>query len=471
MLKVMPTRPKVTVYIPSHQYGRFLRECLESVLAQTLTDWEIILIDDASTDETAAIMAEYAGSLPDKIRLVRNHEPRGLQYNANLALEMARAEYIMRLDADDYLDENALLVMAAYLDQNPDVALVYPNYIYVDENGVFLGIENRKKLHKEARLLDLPAHGACTMVRRRILKTIGGYNEQYTAQDGHELWLKVVNRYPIGNVTTPLFFYRQHNTSLSRNEDRILTARQQIKRDLVEKHEGTVQPRIVVILPAKNTYPQLPNVVLNPLAGRPLIDYSLANAAALSSSVVTYVTTDDERVVAYCQDIPNVIAEMRSLELSQPQVRLSEVIAYAVQRLEETHHIYPDILVVLSLHSPLCRPVYIQQAIDTLLLYNVDSVLSIYEDLDVHFAHGSLGLEPLNRNMLQRLRLEREALFVDNGAIRVFWRDSVKAGDFYGQKVGHVVMPRHESYQIKTAFDLWLIEQILLKQQMTEKES
>ena len=84
----------------------------------------------------------------------------------------AKGEYIIRLDADDYLDESALLVMAKYLDANQDIALVYPNYYYVNEEGNFLGLERRKIIGKEVEVLDLPAHGACTMVRKRILKSI-----------------------------------------------------------------------------------------------------------------------------------------------------------------------------------------------------------------------------------------------------------------------------------------------------------
>ena len=124
----------------------------------------------------------------------------------------------MRLDADDFLDENALLILAGYLDRHPDIALVFPNYIYVDKRGQCLGVEQRKRIGSESQVLDLPAHGACTLVRKRVLKSVGGYNENFDRQDGYDLWLKVINRYRVANVETPLFYYRQHDESLTRNE-------------------------------------------------------------------------------------------------------------------------------------------------------------------------------------------------------------------------------------------------------------
>jgi len=456
-------KPRVTVYIPCHNYGRFLRDAVDSVLAQHFDDWELIIVDDGSTDDTARIAEACVARYPDQIRVIRNHRAKGLQAGANAALEAARGDYIMRLDADDYLDENALLVLATYLDRHPDVGLVYPNYVYVNEVGDVLGVENRKKVGSEAKFLDLPAHGACTMVRKRVLKSVGGYSESYNAQDGHEIWLKILHRYHVGNVSTPLFYYRQHGTSLSRDEARLLQARQKIKRDLVERHEGKVRPRSVAVIPAKNTYRDLPNVVLNEVAGRPLIDYTLATARAAGAFEAVCVTTDDPAVAEYCAKFPGVTATVRPAELSRRHAGLSDVVTDAVARFEKEDGIYGDIVVVLSVHSPLRRAEHIRMALDTLLLYNADSVISVYEDYDIHFAHGEHGLEPINRNMLHRLRVEREALHVDNGAIKALWRDVLNPDDLYGRRVGHVVMPYHESYQIKSPFDLWLVEQVLLR--------
>ena len=458
------SRPKVTVYIACHDYGRFLSQALESVAAQTFRDWELVVVDDASADETRAVAEAFAGRFPDRVRVLRHEQPLGLRSCANAALEAAHGDYIVRLDADDFLDENALLVLAHFLDEHPDIGLVFPNYTYVDEHGTILGTEYRKKIGTEAKLLDLPVHGAGTMVRKRVLKSIGGYDERFDAQDGHELWLKVLHRYGAGNVSTPLFYYRQHGSSISSDSGRLLAARQGIKRGLALKQGGGVAPRIVAVVPAKNTYREIPDIVLRDFVGRPLIDYTLESARNAGVFEKIIVTTDDPRVGEYCDRSPDIRSIVRPVNLSLPQVRLSQVLHDAVTRLEHEQAVSMDIVVLLNVHCPLRRAEHIREAVDTLLLHNADNVISVYEDYDLHFAHGAHGLEPLNKGMLQRLRLEREALFVDNGAINVMWRDVVTEENLYGRNIGHIVMPVEESLQMKDAFNAWVVEQVILRE-------
>lgn len=452
---------KVTVYIPCHHYGRYLSQAVESVLAQTFSDWELIIVDDGSEDETATVAARFQKAQPERIRILRHAPVRGLQFSANAALEHARGEYILRLDADDFLDENALLVLAAYLDQHSEVALVYPNYIYVDEAGSYLGVEQRKRIGEEAKLLDLPAHGAGSMARKRVLKTLGGYDPQYKSQDGYELWLHLLHRYGVANVRTPLFFYRQHPASQSKNEERLLETRRRIKRDMVDRRPARVGLRIAAVVTAKNTYENFPNVVLTEVAGIPLIDYTLQAAAAVGSFEAILVTTDDSKVIEHCRRFPGIEGRLRPSELSSDRAPESRVAEDSILWLEKERGIYADIIVLLSVHSPLRGAEHIREAIDTLILYNTDSILSVYEDYDLHYLHGPQGLTPLNSAMHRQIRLEREALYVNNGAIRAFWRDVLTPEDITGCKVGHIVMPRQLSLQIKTPMDLRAIEPML----------
>ncbi|RMD57559.1 MAG: hypothetical protein D6828_03550, partial [Nitrospirae bacterium] len=186
-----------------------------------------------------------------------------------------------------------------------------------------------------------------------------------------------------------------------------------------------------------------------------------------------FVTTDDERVSEYCSKFDGVITYIRPRELSSPRVKLSQVLYDGVVKLESHYEIFPDIIVLLSVHSPLRGPEHICKAVDTLILYNTDSVISVYEDYELHFTHGKNGLKALNRGMLNKIRLERESLYVDNGAIKVFWRDVIKEDELYGRNIGHIVMAFDDSLQIKKPFDLWMAEQILLrrKRQMVTEQT
>jgi CMP-N-acetylneuraminic acid synthetase len=454
--------PRVTVYIPCRNYGRFLNQAVDSVVSQTLTSWELIILDEASSDESAGIASAYVDAHPGQVRLIRNQQPLGLRGCANLALEMATGEFIIRLDADDYFDENALLVLSHYLDAHPEVALVYPNWIYIDEQGGHLGIERRKKVGQEDSVLDLPAHGACTMVRRRVLKMIGGYDEKFSTQDGHELWMKVVQRFQVGNVATPLFFYRQHGTSMSRDEEKLLESRRRIKAAVAGMSNGPVKPRVLAVVPVKNTYRDLPNIALAPLASLPLVDHTLAAAVDSGVFASIVVTTDDPRVVEHCKTgRTKVECLVREAKLSDSRAKLAEVVNDAVTRYEASTLTSFDIVVVLSIHSPLRRAEHIQEAVHTLQVYEVDRVISIYEDQELHFVHGKTGLEPLNPGIVNTLRFEREALFVDTGAINAFWRELLDETTLYSGRIGHIVTPRWESMQIKGSSELPIIEHYL----------
>src|SRR6056297_2582794 len=119
----MGTKPLVTIYVPCGNYGRYLEQCLSSISAQTVADWEAIIFDEGSTDETLEIARKFQQGREGKDRIVEDDQARGLRACANKALEMAQGTYIVRVDADDYIDENALLVLTQYLDDHPEVGL------------------------------------------------------------------------------------------------------------------------------------------------------------------------------------------------------------------------------------------------------------------------------------------------------------------------------------------------------------
>jgi len=455
-------RPKVSIYITCYNYENYVSQAIDSVYSQLFDDWELLILDDGSADNSLSIINKRAEEFPDKVRVFSNKISKGLAYCANLAIEESKGEYIVRLDADDYFDDSAILTMSSFLDKNTDISLVYPNYFFVDENGDYLGTEYRKKIGSETNVLDLPAHGACTMVRRRTLKSIGGYDEKYNAQDGHQVWLKVLNRYKVSNITTPLFYYRQHSKSLTTNTDKVLNARKSIKKDIRGRHDGSVSTRTVGIIPARNKDISMPNVCLTEIAGNPLIDYTIESAIESNMLDFIMVYADDQNVVDYCnKKFPDVKSFLRPRNLSKKNTILSKVVIDAVSFLEDSLNIYPDIVVMLNVLSPLKKSSDIDESIDTLMLYDVDSVTSVYEDHELHFTHGKFGLEPLNKGAINQIYLERESLFVDNNAIKSIWRDTLNSKTLYGELYGHFVMPKGRSFRIQNKETFFIIENII----------
>ncbi len=109
--------PLVTVYIPSRNYGKFLEKSVLSVIDQLYLEWELFIIDEGSTDNTKTIAENYQNKYPTKIKLIQNKEPLGLQKLANDLLDIAKGKYIIRLDADDWFHEVALLSLVNKLEK------------------------------------------------------------------------------------------------------------------------------------------------------------------------------------------------------------------------------------------------------------------------------------------------------------------------------------------------------------------
>ncbi len=218
--------PLVTVYITNYNYAKYLKQSIESILNQTFQDFELIIIDDGSTDKSHDIIKRYEDNENIYTVFQRN---RGLNRTNNVALKLGRGRYIMRLDADDYVDVHALEIMVSELEKNPDCAMVFPDYYLIDEHDNITGQMRRHDFKKDVTLADRPAHGACTMIRRNVLLSVGGYNERFDRQDGYDLWLSIVRKYPISNINLPLFYYRQHDRNLTGNEEKLLKTRGEIK--------------------------------------------------------------------------------------------------------------------------------------------------------------------------------------------------------------------------------------------------
>ena len=225
--------PLITVYITNYNYGKFIKKAIDSVLNQTFKNFELIIIDDGSKDKSAKIIKQFQNKNKIKVVFQKN---KGLIVSNNLALRMSNAKYIMRLDSDDWLDPHALEIMVNILERNKKISLVFPDYYEVDKNGKIIG-QVRRHDFKKVKLLDQPAHGACTMIRKENLLDIGGYDEEFNCQDGYYLWLKFIKKYVVRNVNLPLFYYRQHQNSLTNNSKRILFNRSRIIRKLQKKRK------------------------------------------------------------------------------------------------------------------------------------------------------------------------------------------------------------------------------------------
>lgn len=455
--------PKVTVYMPSHNYGRYIERAVESVFAQSMKDWELIIIDDGSTDDTPERVKKYEGHA--RVRVVRQSQ-KGLSVSNNIALRLANGRYLMRLDADDYLDENALLVMCSVLDRKPDVGLVYPDYWMVDDDGEILEAVRRKKIGSEARLLDLPAHGACTLFRKECLVELGGYEESIPCQDGYDLWLRFIERFKPDNVNVPLFYYRQHAGSLTKNARRILDTRAGIKRRLVQNLRDGRVPKTLAIIPVAKRAHGLPDAAFAQAGGKPLLWHALSQALAAKTLDRVVVASNDPEALAYARRFKDVIAVERPDRLAVSGARIVETVHFVLDELKKKRY-RPEAAMLLYPNCPLRRASHIDMAVDAMTLYGTQSVISVVEETAVCYQHGKDGLHPVQPS--RDLQIEKRAIYKENGAVLLSKVKGMDPRYFVRADAGHVVMLPEDSLRIRNEYDLWLADKVLSEWRTSEQ--
>ena len=296
---MQPNKPKITVYITNYNYGKYIKKAIESVLIQSEKDNEIIIIDDGSNDNSKSIIETYRNHENIKIVMQQN---KGLTVSNNLALKLSRGKYIMRLDADDYLTENALKNLAEVLDRKTNVGMVFGDYYLIDEQNNILEHFQRHDFNNDVELLDQPAHGACTMFRTRCLKQLGGYDESISRQDGYELWLRFIEKYEVSNISVPIFYYRQHGKNLTSKEDALLNTRTEILSNHLKKKGGS-QPKGIAILPIRGTTFDNRSLPFSKVGDKTLIEKTIEFLFGLSTIDIVILTSPEKKVIDYANDI------------------------------------------------------------------------------------------------------------------------------------------------------------------------
>jgi glycosyltransferase involved in cell wall biosynthesis len=226
--------PLVSVLVPSHNGAAFLREALDSVLAQTYPRIEIILLDDASTDDTPAIAARYGSG----IRYLRQERNLGIYDNVNAGIAIARGEFIATYHADDIYLPTIVEAQSAYLQAHPEVGAVFCSDIFVDAQGREYGrlvlpaeVRGERPLEYPAVLNALLKHKnrflVCptAMVRAAAHADVGVYDQaRYRNSADLDMWLRIARRHRIAVLEAHLMKYRHFHGNSSQRYHRLRTA-------------------------------------------------------------------------------------------------------------------------------------------------------------------------------------------------------------------------------------------------------
>jgi glycosyltransferase involved in cell wall biosynthesis len=188
-----------------------LREAIESCLNQTFPDWELIIVDDASTDETPAIIAQYL-ERDERVRSITNAANRKLPASLNIGFEAARGDLLTWTSDDNLYRPGALDEMVAFLRRSPHIDLVYADFTVIDEHGL------PTKPGWTGPLSELPLAdviGACFLYRRKVHERLGGYAEDLYLVEDYDFWMRASKLFKFGWLQRDLYLYRSHPHSLT----------------------------------------------------------------------------------------------------------------------------------------------------------------------------------------------------------------------------------------------------------------
>lgn len=450
---------KVGVIVTAHNYGKYLPQCLDSVLKQTYKNFELIVVNDGSTDDTANILERYRRNYPEKIKVI-TLDGAGLAKACNTGIKESKGEYVIRLDADDYFDENILLVESNILDNNPNVHMVYPDYYIINKHGEIIDSYRLSKVNDEVKLLDRSPLAAGAMFRRKSYDVIGGYNEDLRYQEDYDFWIRFIDKFNVYNVNLPLMYYRRHSENMSNNFEARMEARQHVKKKFVEEKGYRKNKKIIAVIPAMGLFRNKEKLATKILNGKPLIYYTIEEALKTTLIDRVIVSTEDQEIAELSIKCGAEVPFLRPVELARTSVPFDDALRHLIGVFRERGDELPDYIIILPYITPFRKERLITEAIDTILLYDTDSVIGVTTDLTFHWKPGEYGLTPVGYQK-RLLREDKETVYKENASIYVIKTTNLETSEYLGKTIGHIEMSARDSWKIENDFDFFIAEQIL----------
>ncbi len=229
--------PVISVLMAIYNGERFAKEAIESILDQTFTDFELILIDDCSTDNTLQIMKQYDDP---RVVIIENERNLGLARSLNRGLEVAQGKYIARMDADDISMPNRFSKQIEYLEKHFDIDICGSWIKSIDINGNSI-IFGKCKYPLSSNVINCyllfqnPVAHPTVIFRKRIFQKIDNYNPEFNIAQDYDLWTRTIGNCKIANIPDFLLKYRIHGNSLSNNFEKALLEEYKIRKNVNEK--------------------------------------------------------------------------------------------------------------------------------------------------------------------------------------------------------------------------------------------
>lgn len=212
---------KVSVIMASYNGEKYISDAIQSLLDQTFQDWELVVCDDCSTDNTYQILKGYAEKYPDKFQVLHNEKNLRLAASLNRCIEYTRGEYIARMDDDDVSLPERFAKEVAYLDTHPDVSFVSANIKLFDEDGIWGIRKCSVELNPRNIYRYHPIVHPTVMIRKKDLVEVGGYTVSALTSrtEDYDLWCKLMHANKKAyNLDEIVLNYRENRTSMKKRK-------------------------------------------------------------------------------------------------------------------------------------------------------------------------------------------------------------------------------------------------------------
>lgn len=229
-------KPMISVLMPVYNSEKYLREAIDSIIFQTYTDWELIIINDGATDNSKAIIESYSDS---RIRYFENPQNIGLIKTLNKGIDLCRGEYVARMDSDDISMADRFSLQVDFLEKNKDCAMCGTDAFIINGGGETTGeiMNFRTNEYLQINLLfSVPFVHPSVMIRTSVLKDLM-FDLNYIHAEDYDLWCRVADNHKVANIPSFLLKYRWHNTNVS-----VLNEKTQdgVKNEIIRRQIGNL---------------------------------------------------------------------------------------------------------------------------------------------------------------------------------------------------------------------------------------
>ncbi len=201
--------PKVSIVLPVYNGEKYLKKSIDSILNQSFNDFELIIVNDCSTDSTVDILNSYND---DRIRIINNETNQKLPKSLNIGFKHSIGEYLTWTSDDNIFHKTALEKMVNIIGHKTDVGFVYCDYRQIDENGEFIRNMN---LSEPEMIWRGNCVGACFLYKKEVKDIVGDYDPSMILVEDYDYWMRVSFKTKMYHIKEVLYDYRIHNNSLT----------------------------------------------------------------------------------------------------------------------------------------------------------------------------------------------------------------------------------------------------------------